>query len=159
MGSGRLPGSREEFTVRPPICDVCGARAGETDDFALVAFADHEPLPDGMVGHPRGLHWLCPVHVGYADLTDLTLAQARAAAAGPAASPDPWQQEWPDGDGTSGVQVADGELLWWSRPGGPNGRFGEAARTQTLDDYRANGPAVTCPTSVESTLDRLLGRR
>ena len=151
--------------MRPPICDVCDERAGEGDEFALVAFADHEPLPDGAVGHPRGLHWLCPLHTGYADRSDeLTLAEARAAAAAPdpadtdVAIASQWQRQWPDGDGTSGVQVADDELLWWYRPGGAGGRFGEAARTQSADDYRANGPAVTCGADVEAELDRLLGR-
>ncbi len=44
--------------MRPPICEVCRRKA-----VATVAFADYEPLPDGMVGHPRGLGWFCRWHV------------------------------------------------------------------------------------------------
>lgn len=66
--------------MRPPICEVCDRRADEDDAFALLTFADHEPLPDGMVGHPAGLHWLCPDHAdAMADLTDRPWAEALAA--------------------------------------------------------------------------------
>lgn len=44
--------------MRPPICEVCGREAIET-----VRFANYEPLPDGMVGHPRGLGWFCRRHL------------------------------------------------------------------------------------------------
>ena len=47
--------------MRPPICELCRGRAVET-----VRFADYEPLPDGMVGHPRGLGWFCDRHLGAA---------------------------------------------------------------------------------------------
>jgi hypothetical protein len=29
----------------------------------LVEFADFRPLPNGMVGHPRGLEWFCDLHL------------------------------------------------------------------------------------------------
>ncbi|MDX1439057.1 MAG: hypothetical protein R3284_04050 [Rubricoccaceae bacterium] len=67
--------------------------------------------------------------------------------------------EWPDGDGTSGVHTHEGNLLWWYRPGGPGGRFGEAARTQTLDDFRENGPAVSAPPRIVKQLVALLGEK
>ncbi len=64
--------------------------------------------------------------------------------------------EWPDGDGVSGVHTREGHLLWWSRPGGPNGRFGEAARSQSFTDFRENGSAVSCPPEIEATLRDVL---
>lgn len=56
--------------------------------------------------------------------------------------------EWPEGGGTSGVHTHESNLLWWSRPGGPNGRFGEAARSQSFEDFRENGPAVYAPPEI-----------
>ena len=44
--------------MRPPICEVCGREASAT-----VSFSNYEPLPDGMVGHPRGLGWFCRWHL------------------------------------------------------------------------------------------------
>ncbi len=29
-------------------------------------FADYEPLPDGMTGHPKGCFWLCKRHLAAA---------------------------------------------------------------------------------------------
>jgi hypothetical protein len=51
--------------MRPPICDLCGARF-EPEAGGMVRFADYEPLPDGMVGHPQGLEWFCPRHIARA---------------------------------------------------------------------------------------------
>ena len=51
--------------MRPPICEVCRRKAVET-----VRFADYEPLPDGMVGHPRGLGWFCRWHLAGARALD-----------------------------------------------------------------------------------------
>ncbi len=52
--------------MRPPECGVCGKGPDEADGgmeaFTTVAFADYEPLPDRMTGHPRGLEWLCGDH-------------------------------------------------------------------------------------------------
>ena len=54
--------------MKPPICQVCGhdsepelRRSGRGGDW--VEFADHEPLPRGMPGHPHGLEWFCTVHL------------------------------------------------------------------------------------------------
>ncbi len=47
---------------------------------------------------------------------------------------------WSERGGTSGVQLRHGELFWWTTPGGPNGRFGEAAAAQSFADFRARGP-------------------
>ena len=44
--------------MRPPICELCGGEAEKT-----LSFADYEPLPDGMTGHPRGLAWICDRHL------------------------------------------------------------------------------------------------
>ena len=60
---------------------------------------------------------------------------------------------WYDDDGgTNGVHDSGDELTWWYTPGGPNGRFGEMARAQSFDDFRANGPAVPCPPEIEAQL-------
>lgn len=56
--------------------------------------------------------------------------------------------EWPDGDGTSGVHTREHKLLGWHTPGGPNGRFGEAARSQSFEVFRENGPAVDAPPEI-----------
>ena len=58
--------------MRPPICEVCGRGA-----IATVSFSDYEPLPDGMVGHPRGVGWFCRWHLKPARrLSRRTLGQA-----------------------------------------------------------------------------------
>ena len=58
--------------MRPPICEVCRGRATET-----VRFADHEPLPDGMTGHPPGLGWFCRRHLeGARALAGRSLGEA-----------------------------------------------------------------------------------
>lgn len=67
---------------------------------------------------------------------------------------------WTHPDGTAGVHTYQGHLLWWDRPKGPNGRFGEVATTQSFSDYRARGPKVGgAPDDVLAELDALLGRR
>lgn len=65
--------------------------------------------------------------------------------------------KWKDGSGVSGVHTYEGKLLWWSRPGGPNGRFGEAARSQSYEDFRKNGPAVSAPDEVVAQLRAVFG--
>lgn len=52
--------------MKPPFCYVCGGPAYHVDGGNLVRFADYMPLPDGMVGHPRGLEWFCKAHLGEA---------------------------------------------------------------------------------------------
>ena len=56
--------------MRPPSCIVCGKSLNDVPDdarardaFELVTFSDYVPLPDGMVGHPQGLEWLCADHL------------------------------------------------------------------------------------------------
>jgi len=45
--------------MMPAVCAVCGG----TEACDAVRFADYEPLPAGAMGHPRGLVWLCAVHL------------------------------------------------------------------------------------------------
>lgn len=55
--------------MKPPICECCGKDF--RDDIGTggtVRFADYEPLPDGMVGHPKGLAWFCGEHLEKARL-------------------------------------------------------------------------------------------
>lgn len=67
---------------------------------------------------------------------------------------------WPEPHGgLSGVHDHDGPLTWWHTPGGPNGRFGESARTQSRDDFLANGPAVSAPDGVVERVRAYLIRR
>ena len=60
--------------MRPPICALCNARAAnggvrdsQERDHELVEFADFQPLPPGMVGHPRGYEWFCKRHLAAAQ--------------------------------------------------------------------------------------------
>lgn len=51
--------------MKPPICAVCGHRATRDQpdrQTRLVRFADYEPLPDDVAGHPKGLEWFCEEH-------------------------------------------------------------------------------------------------
>jgi hypothetical protein len=44
-----------------------------------VSFSNYEPLPRGVVGHPKGLAWFCPDHIREAQkLASLTQAEALA---------------------------------------------------------------------------------
>lgn len=64
--------------MRPPICELCSERFDPAEG-GLVQFAGHEPLPEGMVGHPRGLGWFCPRHLAAAEaLSGLTMSEALA---------------------------------------------------------------------------------
>ena len=121
----------------------------------MVRFAEEcegaESSPEAGTGHPAGLAWLCAGHVeATRALTHLTFAAARRVVG---------LTEVPSGTGgTEGVEVGGDEVLWWSRPGGSGGRFGEAARGQSVEDYRQHGPAVSCPPEVERQVDAALGR-
>ncbi len=58
--------------MKPPICHLCKKPVSAVHSQALdvgnwVQFADYQPLPDGMVGHPHGLEWFCAEHVGFAE--------------------------------------------------------------------------------------------
>ena len=64
--------------MKPPICEFCGKDfRTESKDGGLVRFADYKPLPQGMVGHPKGLAWFCGQHLEKADsLQDRSLPEA-----------------------------------------------------------------------------------
>tara|TARA_Y100000815_G_C13272087_1_gene473474 strand:- start:183 stop:635 length:453 start_codon:yes stop_codon:yes gene_type:complete len=150
--------------VRPPECDLCGA-SGE--DVVTVHFAgEHDGAGSTRevgAGHPDGLAWLCAGHVDATrSLTHLTFAAARRVVGlteSPPGVPSLLSLQWPSGTcGTDGVEVSSSEVLWWSRPGGSGGRFGEAARGQSHEDYRLHGPAVACPPEVERQVDVAVGR-
>ncbi|SDY19121.1 hypothetical protein, partial [Lysobacter enzymogenes] len=55
--------------MKPPICHLCGrnmlGEGGPEGD--LVAFADFQPLPYGVAGHPHGLEWFCAEHLSAAQ--------------------------------------------------------------------------------------------
>ena len=66
--------------MRPPICALCrrdfrrDANAG-----GLVRFRDEESLPEGRVGHPRGVEWFCDRHLAAAQaLAGSSSAEAMA---------------------------------------------------------------------------------
>ncbi|MET4729688.1 hypothetical protein ABIE09_003502 [Lysobacter enzymogenes] len=65
--------------MKPPICHLCGrnmlGEGGPEGD--LVAFADFQPLPHGVAGHPHGLEWFCAEHLSAAQsLARLDCAEA-----------------------------------------------------------------------------------
>ena len=67
--------------MRPPICALCNDRFSPSDSEkgGMVRFADYELLPEGMVGHPKGLEWFCGRHVEDAKaLTHLATKEAIA---------------------------------------------------------------------------------
>lgn len=52
----------------PPVCELCDLDFRydlEKDETSggLVRFADFQDLPDGKVGHPKGLGWFCARHL------------------------------------------------------------------------------------------------
>jgi hypothetical protein len=47
--------------MKPPVCEACHKPCSDGGD--LVTFADYQPLPEGMVGHPRGWEWFCARHL------------------------------------------------------------------------------------------------
>ena len=49
--------------MKPPKCALCGDTKFEIKDGGTVRFANYEPLPEGMVGHPKGLEWFCGLHI------------------------------------------------------------------------------------------------
>ena len=52
--------------MKPPVCELCGRAFDFGEGGGTVTFADYEPLPDGMTGHPKGCFWLCKRHVAAA---------------------------------------------------------------------------------------------
>ena len=49
--------------MKPPQCALCGERFDPAEGGGLVRFADYQPMPEGVVGHPRGLEWFCSAHL------------------------------------------------------------------------------------------------
>ncbi|MBP9145792.1 MAG: hypothetical protein KBF21_14455 [Thermoanaerobaculia bacterium] len=64
--------------------------------------------------------------------------------------------EWAEGSSTSGVHTCEGKLVWWTRPGGAGGYFGEVASEQSFDAFLEAGPAVFVPDDVARELRALL---
>ncbi len=62
--------------MKPPICAVCHTRFSPAEG-GTVRFANYESLPEGMVGHPKGLEWFCSSHIEAArDLSSLSSGEA-----------------------------------------------------------------------------------
>ncbi len=53
--------------MKPPICELCGERFDPREGGGAVTFADYQPLPEGMAGHPTGLEWFCDRHHSRAE--------------------------------------------------------------------------------------------
>ncbi len=49
--------------MKPPVCALCGRAFDPRSGGGTVGFADYEPLPAGMTGHPRGCLWFCRRHL------------------------------------------------------------------------------------------------
>lgn len=66
--------------MKPPICELCGKDfRSEMEKGRLIRFADETPLPDGRVGHPRGVGWFCEQHYRAAvALADRSMGEALA---------------------------------------------------------------------------------
>ncbi len=66
--------------MKPPICALCHRDfRRDTEGGGLVRFRDEKSLPDGMVGHPRGVEWFCQRHLAAAQkLSSLSLGEAMA---------------------------------------------------------------------------------
>lgn len=67
--------------------------------------------------------------------------------------------EWTDGMSTSGVHTSEGKLVWWSRPSGPGGYFGEMATEQSFESFVESGAPVFVPEAVVHEFSELLGMR
>lgn len=55
-------------------------------------------------------------------------------------APPGFSAEWRDGDSQSGVYTDADGLLWWSRPDGAGGHFGEVGSHQLYEEFLSNGP-------------------
>lgn len=64
--------------------------------------------------------------------------------------------EWADGDSTSGVHTFEGKLVWWTRPAGPGGYFGEMASEQSFEAFLEEGTSLFVPETIAQELRRLL---
>jgi hypothetical protein len=62
--------------MMPPICAICGVRFPAAEG-GTVRFSNFTPLPEGRVGHPKGLVWVCGDHIAQARaLSDMTSTEA-----------------------------------------------------------------------------------
>lgn len=65
--------------------------------------------------------------------------------------------EWDHGDGRAGVQVSPNGLIWWYRPNGPGGSFGEVGAQQTFEEFVVQGAlGVPVPEDVMRELGEVL---
>ena len=66
--------------MKPPMCALCKAKFSPSKEGGgTVRFADYQPLPDRMVGHPKGLVWFCGRHIKQAKaLKHLNHSEAMA---------------------------------------------------------------------------------
>ena len=74
--------------MKPPICSFCGSRfspsktPGTSLKFAISAEdeASNQRMQDTRrKGHPKGLHWICEIHIEAArELTHLHWSEAKA---------------------------------------------------------------------------------
>lgn len=54
--------------MKPPICEFCHRDfRASVKEGGTVRFADYKPLPERMVGHPKGLAWFCAEHLDQAQ--------------------------------------------------------------------------------------------
>lgn len=63
--------------MKPPICALCRKRFSPSSGGSTVSFKDYTSLPDGIVGHPKGLAWFCSDHIDLAEVhSHLSMAEA-----------------------------------------------------------------------------------
>lgn len=84
----------------------------------------------------------------------------------PNAPPNDWSwvpaREWEwheERYGTSGVHTGEGQLVWWTRPGGPSGHLFETASVQSFDEFLAADAPCTAPAHVVEEVRAFLLRR
>ena len=66
--------------------------------------------------------------------------------------------EWMVGATPHGVHTYEGQLVWWERPAGPGGYFGEVAAAQSFADFIRSGPRLPAPEYVVEAVVALLQR-
>lgn len=66
--------------------------------------------------------------------------------------------EWSEDASTCGVHTGEHKLVWWRRPDGAGGYFGEVAREQSFEDFLQNGAPVFVPDKVSAELHQILCR-
>ncbi len=82
--------------MKPPICHLCNRDFLHTShDGDLVRFADYEPLPPEVDGHPCGLEWFCADHLEAARmLATLTSAEAMVSLRARFVDFPPYDPDW-----------------------------------------------------------------